>query len=72
MIDVKLSVYIDFNNFNFKAGKIVGIFYEKELWKTKQKEFRIGKIIKRKGYKICGKSKGYNLFNSWIDKKDIE
>ena len=28
---------------------IVGTFYEKELQKTNQKEFRIEKIIKKKG-----------------------
>ena len=45
-------------------------FYEKELQKTNQKEFRIEKIIKRKGNKLYGKWKGCdNSFNSWIDKK---
>ena len=28
--------------------EIVGTFYEKELQKTNQKDFRIGKIIKKK------------------------
>ena len=32
--------------------EIVGSFYEKELQKTNQKEFRIGKVIKRKGNKL--------------------
>ena len=32
--------------------KIIGTFYEKELQKTNQKEFRIEKVIKRKGDKI--------------------
>ena len=37
--------------------------------KTNQKEFRIEKIIKRKGYKIYAQWKGYNnSFNSCIDK----
>ena len=40
--------------------------------KTNQKEFRIEKVIKRKGYKIYVKWKGYdNSFNSWINKKDL-
>ena len=40
--------------------------------KTNQKEFRIEKVIKRKGDKLYVKCKGYNnLFNSWIDEKDI-
>ena len=33
-------------------------FYEKELQKTNQKEFRIEKVIKRKGNKIYVKWKG--------------
>ena len=45
-------------------------FYEKELKKTNQQKFRIGKVLKRKGDKLYVKWKGYdNRFNSWIDKK---
>ena len=52
--------------------EITGIFYEKELQKTNQEEFRIKKIIKKKGNKLYVKWKGYdNSFNSWIDKKDL-
>ena len=52
--------------------EITGSFYEKELQKTSQKKFRIEKVLKRKGDKLCVKWKGcYNLFNSWIDKKDL-
>ena len=52
--------------------EIVGTFYEKELQKTNQKEFRVEKVIKRKGDKLYVKWKGYNSsFNSWIDKKEI-
>ena len=48
--------------------KIIGSFYENELQKTSQGEFRIEKVIKRKGYKIYVKWKCYdNSFNSWID-----
>ena len=51
--------------------KIVGSFYERELQKTNQKEFRIEKILKTKGSKLYVKWKGdKNSFNSWIDKKD--
>ena len=47
-------------------------FYEKELQKTNQEEFRIEKVLKRKGDKLYVKWKGYNnSFNSWIDKKDL-
>ena len=56
-----------------KAKKIVGTFYKKELQKTNQKEFRVEKVIKRKGNKLYVKWKEYNnSFNSWIDKKDIK
>ena len=52
--------------------EIIGNFYEKELQKTNQKEFRIEKKLKRKGDKLYLKWKGYdNSFNSWINKKYI-
>ena len=57
---------------NLNGEKIVGSFYEKELQKTDQKEFRIEKVIRRKGDKLYVKWKGYdNSFNSWINKNDI-
>ena len=37
---------------NLKGETNVGTFYKKELQKTKQKEFRIEKIIKRDGNKL--------------------
>ena len=47
-------------------------FYEKESQKTDQIEFRIEKVIKKKGDKLYVKWKGYDhSFNSWIDKKDF-
>ena len=52
--------------------EIIRTFYEKELQKTNKKEFRIEKVLKRKGEKLCVKWKGYNKsFNCWIDKKDL-
>ena len=57
---------------NLNGEEIIGTFYEKELQKTNQKEFRIEKVIKIKGDKLYVKWKGYdNSFNSWIDKKDL-
>ena len=32
--------------------EIIGTFYEKELQKTNQQEFKIEKVIKRKGDKV--------------------
>ena len=57
---------------DLNGEEIIGTFYEKELQKTNQKEFRIEKVLKRKGDKLYVKWKGYdNSFNSWIDKKDL-
>ena len=57
---------------DLNGEEIIGTFYEMELQKTTQKEFRIQKIIKRKGDKLYVKWKGYdNSFNSWFDKEDL-
>ena len=57
---------------DLNGEEIIGTFYENELQGTRQNEFRIEKLTKRKGDKLCVKWKGYgNSFNSWIDKKDI-
>ena len=45
---------------HLNGEEIVGSFYEKELQKTNQKEFRNEKVIKRKGNKLYFKWKGYN------------
>ena len=37
---------------DLNGEEIVGSFYEKELQKTNQKQFRIEKVIKRKGNKL--------------------
>ena len=47
---------------DLNGEEITGSFYEKELQKTNQKEFRIEKILKKKGD---------NSFNRWINKKYI-
>ena len=58
------------NDLNGK--EIIGTFYEKELQKANQQEFRIEKVIRKKDDKLCVKWKGYdNSFNSWINKKDL-
>ena len=57
---------------DLNGAEIIGTFYQEELQKTNQEEFRIEKVIKRKGDKIYVKWKGYDSsFNSWIDKKDF-
>ena len=55
---------------DLNGEEIIETFYEKELQGTNQQEFRIEKVINRKGVKLYVKWKGYD--NSFIiDKKDI-
>ena len=55
-----------------KANETVGTFYKKELQKTNQEDFRVKKVIKKKGNKLYIKWKGCDSsFNCYIDKKDI-
>ena len=55
---------------DLNGGEIAGIVYENELQKSNQKEFRIEKVIKRKGDELYVTWKKYNnSFNSWIYKK---
>ena len=57
---------------DLKGEEIVETYYENELQKINQKEFRVEKVIKRKCDELYVKWKGYNIFfNGWIDKKDI-
>ena len=57
---------------DLNGEEITGTFYEKELQKPNQKEFRTEKVIERKDDKLYVKWKGYNnSFNGWIGKKDL-
>ena len=57
---------------DLNGEEIIGTFYEKELQKTNQKEFRIEKVIAKKGDKLFVKWKVYgNSFNSQINEKDL-
>ena len=70
--NVKNSVPWSYEISDLNGEEIVGSFYEKELQKTDQKEFRIENVIKKKGDKLHVKWKGYNnSFNSCIDKKRL-
>ena len=54
---------------DLNSEEITGTFYENELQKTDQKEFRIEKVLKKKVDKLYVRWKGYdNFFNNWIDK----
>ena len=45
---------------DLNGEEIIGTFYENELQRANQKEFRIEKVIKRKGDKLYVKWKGYD------------
>ena len=50
--------------------KVLGMLYEKELQKSNQTEFRVEKVIKKKGDTPYVKRKGYdNSLNNWIDNR---
>ena len=50
---------------DLNGEEIIGTFYERELQNSSQEEFRIEKVIKKKGSKLYVKWKGYdNSFNS--------
>ena len=69
---IKNTVPCTYAIIDLNGEEITGSFHKKELQKTNQKEFRIEKILKRKGDKLYVKWKGYNnSFNRWIVKKDI-
>ena len=69
---IKSTVPSTYVNDDLNDEEITGTFYEKELQKIYQQEFRIEKVIKKKGDKLYVQWKGYdNSFNSWIDKKDL-
>ena len=70
--EIKNTVPWTYTISDLNGEKVIGTSYEKELQKTNQKEFRVEKVLKRKGDKLYVKWKGYdNSFNSWINKKDI-
>ena len=57
---------------DLNGEETIGTFYENEWQRTNQQEFRIEKVIKRKGDKLYVKWKGYdNSFHSWVDEKDL-
>ena len=71
LIKLKISS-MDLSISDLNGEEITGSFYEQELQKNNQEEFKIEKLIKRKGDKLYVKWKGHNnSFNSWINKKDI-
>ena len=63
-----MDIFINYLN----GDEIIETFYEKELQKTNQQEFRTEEVIKKKSNKLYVKWKGYDSsFGIWIDKKDL-
>ena len=57
---------------DLNGDEIIGTFYEKKLQKPNEQEFRIEKVINKKGDTLYVKWKGHDSsVNSWIDKKDL-
>ena len=57
---IKNTVPWTYTTSDLNGEPITGIFYEKELQKTNQKEFRIEKVLKRKGDRLYVKCKEYD------------
>ena len=71
LVKLKIQFHAHVIN-NLNGEEIIGTFYEKELQKTNQQEFRIEKVMKRKGDKLYVKWKDFDSsFNSWINEKDL-
>ena len=71
---INISNVITYEIKDLNDEVVKGIFYEKELQKTKNTtgEYIIEKILKTKGNQIYVKWRGYSKnFNSWIDKNTI-
>ena len=69
---VKKTVPWTYVTSDLNSEEVLVTFYEKELQKTNQEQFRIEKVIKRQGNTLYVKWKDYvNTFKSCIDKKDI-
>ena len=72
ILQIKNTVPLTYAISELNSEEITGSFYEEELQKTSQKEFRMEKVLKRKGDKLYVKWKRYNnTFNSWINQKDL-
>ena len=54
---------------DLNGKEVIGTFQGKELLKRNQKEFRVEKVIKRKGNKLYVKWKGYNNLTIGLIKK---
>jgi len=55
---------------DLSGEEIQGSFYEQEQQKSKQKIYRVEKVIRKRGDKVLVKWLGYaDNFKSWVDKK---
>ena len=57
---------------DLKVKKLLEHFMKKNCKRLINLEFRIEKVLRKKGDKLYVKWKGHDIsFNSWIDKKDL-
>ena len=82
-VHVNPNIYIDFNKENNKAGPKFKVsnhvrilkyqnYFAKGYVPNWSKEFRVEKVINRRGDKVYVKWKHHNIyFNNWTNKKDI-
>ena len=69
---IQLTIPVTYKITDYNREEIQGSFHEQKLQKMKQDIFRIENIIKQQGNKSLVKWLGYHdLFNSWVDNKDI-
>ena len=70
LLKIKNTILWTYGLSDLKGEEICGNFYQKELQKANQKEFRVEKVIKRKGNQLYVKWKYDDIsFNTWIDRK---
>ena len=65
---LKNTVPWTYSNSDLKGKEFAGKFYEKELQKANQEEFRVGKLIRMKSKKLYIKWKGHDSINGLIKK----
>ena len=67
--EIKNAVPWTYSINDLNGEEIIGTFYEKELQKKNQQEFRIEKVIKKEGNKLYVKWKGYDTSFNRLRKK---
>ena len=70
ILNLKLKILLEYQNIKTFLQKAMFEIVLKKLQKPNQKQFRVEKVITKKGDKLHAKWKGYDSsFNIWIDKR---